>query len=209
MPGLTKIGCTTQPVEERIRELSVTSGVPVAFKCHFAAEVTEMAVKEKTLFQLFADKRVNPKREFFEVPPEKVVLAIRMGTYAEVTPGKVDLPPDEQTAFEKAEEAETGKRANFRFDKVDIPVGADLTFTRNEDLHATVTPGNKLRYDGQILSITGAAKLALQKVGTNWEHVQGTLYWMYEQKTLDEIRRNKEEESVGLAQSDAGPDVVV
>ena len=79
MPGLVKVGCTTGSVEDRIYDLSSFTGVPVAFQCHFAARVTDMATKEKTLHQLFSDKRVNPKREFFEVAPEKVVLAIRMG----------------------------------------------------------------------------------------------------------------------------------
>jgi hypothetical protein len=107
MPGLVKIGCTTGPVEDRIKTLSAATGVPVAFQCHFAAKVDDTAVKEKTLHQLFSDKRVNPNREFFQVAPEKIVLAIRMGSFIEVTPGKVDIPKEEEQALEKAEEAET------------------------------------------------------------------------------------------------------
>lgn len=79
MPGLVKIGCTIGSVEDRIKEISAATGVPVAFHCHFAAEVDDMAAKERTLHQLFSDKRINPKREFFEIGPEKVVLAISMG----------------------------------------------------------------------------------------------------------------------------------
>lgn len=47
----------------------------------FAAKVENIAVKEKTLGQLFAVRRINPKREFFEVAPEKVVLATTMGRF--------------------------------------------------------------------------------------------------------------------------------
>jgi len=104
MPGLVKIGCTTGPVEDRIKALSAATGVPVAFQCHFAAKVENMATKEKTLHQLFSDKRVNPNREFFQVAPEKIVLAIRMGTFTEVTPGKVDIPKEEEQALEKGDE---------------------------------------------------------------------------------------------------------
>ena len=68
-----------------------------------------MAAKEKTLHQLFSDKRVNPNREFFQVAPEKIVLAIRMGSFTEVTPGKVDIPKEEEQALEKAEEARNKK----------------------------------------------------------------------------------------------------
>lgn len=53
MLGLVKIGCTTGQLEDRIKELSSHTGVPVAFSCHFAAQVSDMAVKEKTLHQLF------------------------------------------------------------------------------------------------------------------------------------------------------------
>ena len=53
---------------------------------------------------MFADSRVNPAREFFKLSPEKVVLAIQMGSFEEVTPGKANLPADEEAAKEKAEE---------------------------------------------------------------------------------------------------------
>ena len=42
MPGLVKIGCTTGPVEDRIKALSGGTGVPVAFSCHFAARVSNL-----------------------------------------------------------------------------------------------------------------------------------------------------------------------
>jgi hypothetical protein len=197
IPGLVKIGCTTGKVEDRIKELSAATGVPVAFYCHFAAEVNEMATKERTLHQLFSDKRVNPKREFFQVSPEKVVLAIRMGPFTEVTPGKTDIPPEEEQAFEKAEEAEKKRKSSINLAAIGIPIGAELTFTRDENVHARVVDGNKIEYDKQVQSISAAAKLALQKLGKNWPTVQGSLYWMFQGKTLDEIRREKEEESIG------------
>jgi hypothetical protein len=192
MPALVKIGHTTGSVEDRIKELSQASGVPVAFKCHFAAEVNKMTAKERMLHRLFADKRTNPKREFFEVAPEKVVLAIKMGPHKEVTPGKPDLPTDEEDAFEKAEEAETRRRSRLQLRAIGIHPGAKLTFTRDKNTHATVVAGNKVKLDGQILSIAAAAKLALKKVGKNWPTVQGSLYWKYKGNTLDEIRRTKE-----------------
>lgn len=42
MRGLVKIGCTAGTIEDRIKQLSGATGVPVAFKCHFAAEVDDM-----------------------------------------------------------------------------------------------------------------------------------------------------------------------
>jgi hypothetical protein len=194
MPGLVKIGCTTGPVEERIKALSSGTGVPVAFQCHFAAYVEEMTAKEKTLQQLFSDKRVNPNREFFQVAPEKVVLAIRMGPFTEVTPGKVDIPKEEEQAFEKAEEADTKRRARINLSAIGIQPGSVLTLTRDEGIHATVVGGNKVEYEGQVMSLSASALAALHKLGYRWAAVSGSDYWMYDGKTLDEIRIAKEAE---------------
>lgn len=194
MPGLVKIGCTTGPVEDRIKGLSSATGVPVAFQCHFAAQVDNMTAKEKTLHQLFSDRRVNPNREFFQVPPEKVVLAIRMGSFTEVTPGKVDIPKEEEQALEKAEVAETKRRSRISLEAIGIEPGKVLTLSRDEDVHATVVGGNRVEYEGQIMSLSASALEALRKLGYTSPAVSGSDYWMYEGKTLDEIRVAKEAE---------------
>lgn len=194
MPGLVKIGYTTGTVEERIKALSSGTGVPVAFQCHFAAQVDYITTKEKTLHQLFSEKRVNPNREFFQVAPEKVVLAIRMGPFTEVTPGKVDIPKEEEQALEKAEEAETTRRARIKLDAIGIKPGYVLTLSRDEDVHATVVTGNRVEYDGQVMSLSASALTALHKLGYTSTAASGSDYWMYEGKTLDEIRIAKEAE---------------
>ena len=65
MPGIIKIGLTTDSVESRITQLSSHSGVPLPYECYFAAEVEDCVKLEKTLHQLFSEERLNPKREFF------------------------------------------------------------------------------------------------------------------------------------------------
>jgi len=143
---------------------------------------------------LFSDRRVNPKREFFEVAPEKVVLAIRMGPYAEVTPGKSTIAPEEAKAAEKAEEADAKKRSNIKLEAIGILPGTVLTLSRSEDVQATVVAGNKVEYEGQIMSLSASALAALHKLGFKSSAVSGSDYWMYEGKTLDEVRISKEAE---------------
>ena len=201
MPGLVKIGCTTGSVEDRIYDLSAASGVPVAFQCHFAAQVSDMAAKERTLHQLFSDKRVNPRREFFEVAPEKVVLAIRMGPYSEVTPGKTNMAPDEVKALEKAEEADTKRRSNIRLESIGITPGTVLTLSRDATVQATVVSGNRVEYDGQVMSLSASALAALHKLGYTSSAASGSDYWTYDGKTLDEIRVAKESEQESAASS--------
>jgi hypothetical protein len=196
MPGLVKIGCTTGRVEDRISELSASSGVPVAFQCHFAAQANDFAAKEKRLHQLFSDKRINPKREFFAVAPEKVVLAISMAEFKEVTPGKPNIPLEEAEALEKAERADTKRRSNIKLDAIGIQPGAVLTLSRGDDVHATVVSGNRVEYNGETMSLSRAALSALHKLGYKTPSASGSDYWMFDGKTLDEIRVDKEAESV-------------
>ena len=156
-----------------------------------------MTAKEKTLHQLFSDWRVSPRREFFEVAPEKVVLAISMGPFSEVTPGKTDISIEEEKALEKADEVDTKKRSNIKLESIGILPGTELTLSRGENVTAKVISGNKVRYDDRDMSLSAAALAALNKLGYRRQAASGSDYWMYDGKTLDEIRIAKEAENVG------------
>ena len=84
MPGLVKIGLTTDSVESRVSQLSSHSGVPLPFECYYAAEVGNASRIENILHQLFSESRVNPRREFFRLDAEKVVLALSIGGFKEI-----------------------------------------------------------------------------------------------------------------------------
>ena len=120
MPGLVKIGLTTDSVEARIGALSSSTGVPLPFECYFAAEVANCERLEKTLHQLFSEARLNPKREFFKVDPEKVVLAIGIGDFKEVTPGRAELDVEERDALETVK----ARRPRLRLDALGIRPGS-------------------------------------------------------------------------------------
>ena len=65
MPGIIKIGKTTQEdVKVRMAQLYST-GVPVPFDCEYAAKVNNIDEVERALHTAFGPDRVNPKREFF------------------------------------------------------------------------------------------------------------------------------------------------
>ena len=193
MPGLVKIGLTTDSVESRISNLSATTGVPLPFECHFAAEIPEgwdLIKIEKTLHQLFAEYRVNPKREFFKIEPEKVVLALSIGNFKEVTPGKADIDPIEVQAMEKAKEQ---RRSRINLAALGIKPGDFLVLSRDEDVTVEVCDGGKVIYQGQAMSPSGAALLALQKMGYKSTAISGSDYWMFDGELLDARRRRLEE----------------
>lgn len=185
MPGYVKIGKTTL-LEQRVRDLSRASGVPLPFEVFYAAKVRDMHEAEKLIHDAFGDTRVASNREFFKIAPERVVAALKLAQVENVTPHQdfVDSP-EEQRALDQARK----NRAKFNFEMVKIPVGSMLTFTRNPEVTCRVINDTQIEYNGEIKSLSEAAKLAL---GIDY-NVAGTLYWEYEEETLDERRRRFEE----------------
>ena len=145
MPGLVKIGFTEGGVESRISTLSAATGVPLPYECYYAAEVDDMKRVESLLHQLFSEHRINPKREFFRIDPEKVVLALSIGRFKDVTPGEVIADADEKAALEKAK----ARRSPLRLEAIGVQPGAVLSFSRDETRTATVIAGNKVTLDGE------------------------------------------------------------
>jgi hypothetical protein len=195
MPGLVKIGLTTDSVEARLTNLSSHTGVPLAFECYFAAEVKDAARIERTLHQLFAESRINPKREFFRLDPEKVVLAISIGEFKEVTPGVAQVEPEEQEALDRVK----ARRPRIRLDSIGIKPGDVLVLSRDETITATVSADGKVLYDGELLSPSAAALKALHRLGYKTPSASGPEYWMFEGELLDERRRRLESEQFDQA----------
>ena len=194
MPGLVKIGMTQrESVQARIDELSRHSGVPVAFTCHYAAALpdgTTATEVEKILHQLFGEHRVNQRKEFFKMPAEKVVLALKLARAKEVTLGlQPPVDKDEALAVEKAL-----SRRRLNMQAIGVPIGAELRFSRDSDLTAIVQPNNQILFEGELTSLSASAVKIFQQQGSQTTSVPGAEYWMYEGETLDERRQRIESE---------------
>jgi len=183
MPGYVKIGKTSN-LEQRIRSLDTTS-VPLPFECFYACKVKDAAFVERQLLDAFLDHRVRSSREFFEIAPERAVAALKLAEIENITPKKdfVETQEDQQAL----NQART-RRAIFNFKMVDIPVGAELIFSRGENIKAKVIDNRSIEYNGEITSLSTSA----QKILGYDYGVAGTDYWMYEGETLDERRRKFE-----------------
>jgi len=187
MPGYVKIGRTTN-LNQRLKSLYRTQ-VPLPFECFYACTVESGVEVERWLFDVFDDRRVSKKREFFEVAPERVAVALRIRAIKEVTPTEVYVESEE----DKAALSEAQQRsAVFNFKMVDIPAGAELTFTRDENIKATVIDNRKIKLDGETLSLSAAADKLLRNMGTKWKSVQGPAYWMYKGEILNERKHRFE-----------------
>ena len=86
-----------------------------------------MNLVEHQLHDAFDNNRINPKRQFFQNAPERVVAALKLVEIEDVTPKKdyVDSKED-QKALSQARK----RRADFSFRAADIPVGAEIYFGR-------------------------------------------------------------------------------
>ena len=199
MPGIVKIGMTTDSVESRIGQLNSHSGVPLPFECFFAAEVDSCSRIEKILHQLFSEQRINPKREFFRVEPERVVLAISIGPFKDVTPGSVIAEQDDKDALAK----EKARRPRINLSALGIQPGATLVFSRDETITATVIHGNRVAYNGQDMSLSAAALDALHRLGYKTPAASGSENWMFDGELLDERRKRMEAEQFDANEREA------
>lgn len=190
MPGIVKVGLTTDSVESRITQLSSHTGVPLPFECYFAAEVTDCVKLEKTLHQLFSENRVNPKREFFKIDPEKIVLAISIGDFKEITLGIAQIDKEDQAALDKAK----ARRPRIKLEALGVKPGDLLTFSREESLTATVLVAGMVDFQGETLSLSAAAIKALHSLGYKTTAASGSEYWKFDGELLDERRNRMEAE---------------
>lgn len=189
MPGYVKVGKTNTSLEQRVKELSGSTSIPLPFTVFYACTVRNAAFVERQLHDAFDDNRVNPRREFFNIDPERIVAAVKLAQIDDITP-RHDIveSQEDQRALNQARQI----RSRFNFDMVNIPLGAELYFSRDNSITARVvgrSGSETIEYNGLPTSLSQAAKDIL---GYH-NNVSGTAYWSYEGETLDERRQRLEE----------------
>jgi len=192
MPDLVKIGRTTN-LEERLRSLSTHSGVPVPFEVFYACEVSDSAKVERQIHEGFGDHRINPKREFFRINPERILAILKLVELRDVTPVD-DVVEDrvEQDSLNR----ERNRRENFRFSILGLKAGSVLTFLRDESIQATVIDDRRISFEGKETSLSSSALEILRtRYGYRAKTIAGPQYWCHEGKTLSEMRQELETEN--------------
>ena len=189
MPDIVKIGMTNN-LESRMRSL-YNSSTPVPFECYFACTVGDMSFVEKSLHDGFDDYRINPKREFFRVDPERVVSILKMVMIEDVTPLN-DIVEDETD--QRSLDREKSKRSRFNFDMVGVPPESELSFVKDPEIKARVLDKNKIEFEGETHSLTSSALIVVHRMGYEWTKIAGPHYWMFEGETLTERRSRLEAE---------------
>ena len=200
MPGIIKIGITEESVEARIKSLDNTS-LPLPFRFYFAIESKRYKEIEKLAHDTFSAFRIRENREFFKMDPERAVSALKISGEKEIKIAN-KMIDDNGTEIEDkiTPSRRTGKR--FSFASINIPVGTELTFTRNEDIKCTVIPDDEVEYENNQYSLSGLADKLLRELGYDWKSVQGSNFFEYNGKTLYQIKKDLEDEETEDSEED-------
>ena len=187
MPGYIKLGRTDNLIQ-RMQSLFDTS-VPVPFTCYYAARVEDPARVERSLFEVFGDKRSHPRREFFTVDPHRAAAVIKLVEVEDVTnQGQIDTSTgnEDTVSVDRA----TARAERLNFEMLDIQVGEILESVKGPEITCRVVNQKPARveYEGESMSLSAAAQKAMN---SNWR-LQGSQYWMYGGRTLQEIREQTE-----------------
>lgn len=180
MPGLVKIGISTEEsIYNRLKSLNNTS-VPKPFNIEYACIAKEYKRVEKSLHHAFLHKRAG--KEFFSIDPSQAIKILELVTIKDITNSIGKKIDQELTPEQKAAK----KRPQFNFSDMNIPVGAKLEFAENNDICATVVDEKKVEYKGRQYSLTSLTK-ELKELEYS---VAPTPFWYYKGEKLFDIYNN-------------------
>ena len=165
------------------------TSVPVPFTCYYAARVEDPARVERSLFEAFGDKRSHPRREFFTVDPHRAAAVIKLVEVEDVT-NQVEIDTSTGNEDTVSVNRATARTERLNFEMLDIQVGEILEFVKDPEITCRVVNQKPARveYEGEIMSLSVSAQKAMN---SSWG-LQGSQYWMYGGRTLQEIREQME-----------------
>lgn len=182
MPGLVKIGKTTQDMPQVRMDQLYTTGVPVPFECAIAMRVEDPGAIEQALHIAFGPQRINARREFFEISPEQAIAIIKQLGSEDVTP---QVSAENQTISE--EERASSQRLRKRrpplnFKDANIPIGATLVSVETGETVQVIAERQVLMNEEPV-SLTKATMQLLELDRA----IQPSPHWTYEGRSLLDI----------------------
>ena len=211
-----KIGKSSRPVNIRSKELDNTA-VPLPFEIYAVLKTEKYDEAEKQIHHLIdivnPDMRIRKGREFFNVTPEKALSIFRecartlddasIETYnnrlnsesiskeynSDDSCGQGNIMPDNHNT-------RVVTKAKLTFGLLGIPIGAELSFSENDAIKATVVNETNIvrLQDGTEATLSRAVAIVKRRLGTatSSEAYQGGAYWLYKGQRLTTIRNQIE-----------------
>ena len=188
-----KIGMT-QNMEERLRTLDTTA-LPLPFKKYATMKTVKYQVAEKHVhhyIERFTNLRIRANREFFNVTPEEALSIFR--EVAELLDDAEIEVFDENTKKQYEKETaqkKTARRPPFKFSMIGLRPG-DVVYFEHGDIPVTVVSENTVAYDSEIYTLSRFCKHFMPDEGSENREYQGPAHFLYNGRTLDDIRKEKE-----------------
>ena len=200
-PQYVKIGYA-HDLEKRLKQLNRSETIPYAFRAYAIYEV-ESELTDKDLHALIDS--INPElrtienfdgkkrvKEFYAMAAEEAYHLLECIAKISGTTNRLKrMKPegheieDENTAREVQDAA---RRGPFRFSMCGISAGAEVVFVDDASKRAVVVDDRHVRFANETTSLSALAK---QLLGCK-HPVQGTLYFKYNGKILDDFRKERE-----------------
>ena len=191
MPGIVKIGFTTQDdINVRLSSLFST-GVPVPFDVEYACRIPNYKTVERALHRAFQPQRVHDGREFFYIEPFQAISILELFETIDFTSDVIRIsnenaPPEDKVASKKSKK----RRPNFNFLEMGFKEGDAIQFNQ-VDLEAApiiahIATGRTVRFEDENYSLTALTRKLLNKdydvqPGSYWITPRGSLNDLYEE----------------------------
>lgn len=191
-----KIGKSSRPVDVRSKELDNTA-VPLPFEIFATMKTVKYNEVEKLVHKTIdrlTDLRIRQNREFFNVAPQ-LALDIFRDIASTIDDAEVILYEDSKSIIgdeHKESQKREVKRARFKFSMCDIKIGELITFIPT-GIQVKVASDDSIEYEGRIYKLSPFVGTFMPEEQRNTSGAyQGAKYFSYNEKVLDEIRKEKE-----------------
>ena len=198
-----KIGKSSRPVDIRSKELDNTA-VPLPFEIYATLKTVKYEQVEKLIHKTIdrlTDLRIRQNREFFNVSPAKALDILKdiSTTLDDAEIDEVYLGENRKHLLKHDPEDEhehpsKRTRPRFRFSMVEIPIGATITFAPT-GIQVTVADDDKVEYEGRLYKLSPFVGTFMPEEKRNVSGAyQGAKYFTYNGKSLEHLRKEKEDE---------------
>lgn len=200
LDGFVKIGFATD-LQKRIKQLSQASAIPYSFQAYAVYETTAK-LTDKALHDMIDslnptlrtveqdDQGKTHKKEFFIMSPEEAYSILEdIAKISGTTDRLHRIKQTKEEAKETAEATEIKRAAMlkpFTFSACDIPIGAEVIFTRDPSIKGVVVDDKHIRIENEISSLS-----AVVMKYTGWKSAQGPAYFTYNGELLKDIHAEK------------------
>lgn len=187
-----KIGRSSN-LQERLRALSGTA-LPYAFDVHGLLYTARYKEVENLLHYVLGEiskTRINKKREFFDVEPDKALETLRLLSLC-IEDAELVIPSEESSESSACDTEEStvdarGRKNVFSFSAVGISVGDTVVF-EPANIGVVVASDRQVEYEGKLYYLSPFVTEFMPKDKRNTSGAyQGCRYFSYKGRLLFDI----------------------